>query len=224
MSLFFAFVDFCQQQQSNNPRNIIGRAQEKQSPPSYLSYSSWFSRLFLPFLSRLVIVSIHRRGQALRWTLLSISFCFSPNCVIVFGISVHDNFLFLSQFLSFLFCRIIFPTLSIGDEGGEKKKGSSSFFTLLVYFCWPVLALFVCWRFPAKSSTCTIVRPIHVTGIITYGQDALNVIVSTCLFDMARSAVPQQQRSTSSWALSLSKHLEYPYRLKINMLQFCCKL
>jgi hypothetical protein len=130
--LFFAFVDFCQQQQlSNNPRNIIGRAQEKQSPPSYLSYSSWFSRLFLPFLSRLVIVSIHRRGQALRWTLLSISFCFSPNCVIVFGISVHDNFLFLSQFLSFLFCRIIFPTLSIGDEGGEKKKGRVHF-----SLCW----------------------------------------------------------------------------------------
>lgn len=179
-----------------------GRKRNRALPAIYriaLDFIGYFFR-FSPvlLLSRYIAVGRHLGGLCYPFR-----FAFPPIASSFSAFLYTTTFCFYLHFSTFLFCRIIFPTLRTGDEGGEKKKGSSSFFTFWVYFCWPVLALFVCWRFPAKSSTCTIVRPIHVTGIITYGQDALNVIVSTCLFDMARSAVPQQQRSTSGWALSL---------------------
>lgn len=125
-------------------------------------------------------------------------FAFPPNCVIVFGILVHDNFLFLSPFLSFLFSRIIFPTLCIGDDGGwtGRVHFSLCWFTSRADLFWLYLFVDV---FPQSPAVRVPSDPRHGNG-----QHALNVIVSTCLFDMARSAVPQQQRSRSGWALFLN--------------------
>jgi hypothetical protein len=182
---------------------LEGRKRNRVLPAIYriaLDFIGYFFFRFSPvlLLSRYIAVGRHLGGLCYPFR-----FAFPPIASLFSAFLYTTTFCFYPHFSPFYFVGLFSRLLASETTGGERKKGRVHF-----SLCWFTSAdLFWLYLFVdvfPQSPVCTIVRPIHVTGIITYGQHALNVIVSTCLFDMERSAMPQQQRSTSGWALSLN--------------------